>query len=199
MTGAPPEPFLRLLEVFDRLEIPYMVSGSVASGMYGQVRMTGDVDFIARVREDDIEGFVAELRTEFYIDADQIRLAIRRQRSFNVIHFRSSFKFDIFPLGNDRYQQTQFGRRRYEQSQLFSSDSGDAIVFVVASPEDVILSKLHWYRLGGESSEQQWNDVLGVITIQRERLDFDYLREWAAYLKVDDLLERMLAERHEPL
>ena len=71
--------------------------------------------------------------------------------------------------------------------------------FAVATAEDVVLSKLRWYRLGGETSEQQWNDVLGVISVQRDRLDLAYLRDWAQYLKVDDLLEQVLAERHEPI
>ncbi|MBI3680270.1 MAG: hypothetical protein HY235_07710 [Acidobacteria bacterium] len=131
-----------------------------------------------------------------YIDADQIRSAIERERSFTIIHFKSSYKFDIFPLTSDRYQQVQFGRRRFETSNLFG---GQPIEFAVASPEDVILSKLRWYRLGSKTSEQQWNDVLGVIAVQREKLDYAYLREWAEYLKVADLLDEALAERHEPM
>jgi hypothetical protein len=70
---------------------------------------------------------------------------------------------------------------------------------VVFAPEDVILSKLRWYRPGGEVSERHWNEGLGMITVQRYKLDFPYLEEWARYLKVDDLLEAALAERHEPL
>ena len=64
----------------------------------------------------------------------------------------------------------------------------------VASAEDILLSKLAWYRAGGEVSERRWNDVLGIAAVQGERLDTVYLRKWAQYLKVADLLE--LALRH---
>jgi hypothetical protein len=64
----------------------------------------------------------------------------------------------------------------------------------VATAEDTILRKLTWYRAGGETSERQWNDLRGVLKVSGKTLDYDYLRHWAKYLKVDDLLERLLAE-----
>ena len=64
----------------------------------------------------------------------------------------------------------------------------------VASAEDIILAKLEWYRLGGEVSDRQWRDILGVLKVQAGRVDLDYLRHWAAELKVDDLLQRALKE-----
>jgi hypothetical protein len=60
--------------------------------------------------------------------------------------------------------------------------------------EDVILFKLRWYRLGWESSEQQWNDILGVLRVQSDRLDVAYMNEWAAHLEVAELLERARGE-----
>lgn len=187
---------IRLLEILDLLEIHYLVGGSVASSLYGIWRATGDVDIVARVGAADIEALVDQLRREFYIDADQIRTAIDAGRSFNVIHLPTTYKFDIFPLTSDPYQQVQFGRRRFEQARVFGTEPID---LAVATAEDVILSKLRWYRLGGEKSSQQWNDVLGVVAVQRERLDMAYLREWARYLNVSDLLDQALEERHEPI
>jgi hypothetical protein len=194
MTASPGDGLLRLLEVFDRLEIPYMIGGSGASSVHGLVRTTGDVDIVANVAE-NVQALVSQLQGEFYIDEQQVRAALEHGRSFNVIHYRSSYKFDIFPVTGDRYQQVQFGRRRYEISSVFT---GEPLELAVSSPEDVILSKLRWYRQGGEVSEQQWNDVLGVIAAQRERLDLPYLGEWAQYLGVADLLEQALAEGREP-
>ncbi|HXA06218.1 MAG TPA: hypothetical protein VNY30_15330 [Bryobacteraceae bacterium] len=194
MTASPGDGLLRLLEVFDRLEIPYMIGGSGASSVHGLVRTTGDVDIVANVAE-NVQALVSQLQGEFYIDEQQVRAALEHGRSFNVIHYRSSYKFDIFPVTGDRYQQVQFGRRRYEISSVFT---GELLELAVSSPEDVILSKLRWYRQGGEVSEQQWNDVLGVIAAQRERLDLPYLGEWAQYLGVADLLEQALAEGREP-
>jgi hypothetical protein len=188
------EGLTRLLAAFDCLEIHYMVGGSAASGLYGHVRVTRDIDIVARIRMEDIGPLVEALEADFYIDADQIRSAIGLGRSFNLVHFQSSFKFDVFPLAADRYQQVQFARRRFEVSNMFGPEP---VEFAVAAPEDVILSKLRWYKLGGGVSEQQWNDVLGVIAVQGERLDLAYMREWADYLKVADLLEQAINERHE--
>jgi hypothetical protein len=126
----------------------------------------------------------------------QIRAAIDQGRAFNIIHLPTGYKFDIFPLTSDPYQQAQFGRRRSEQFKVFGTEP---VEFAVATAEDVILGTLRWYRLGGERSDQQWNDVLGVIAVQGERLDLAYLREWARYLNVNDLLDQALLERHSPL
>jgi hypothetical protein len=70
----------------------------------------------------------------------------------------------------------------------------DPIECAVASAEDTILRKLEWYRARGETSERQWNDLRGVLRVSGDMLDRDYLRTWAKYLKVDDLLERLLNE-----
>ena len=64
----------------------------------------------------------------------------------------------------------------------------------VTSPEDVILSKLEWYRMGGEVSDRQWRDILGVLKTRAGELDLTYLHQWAKELKVNDLLERILKE-----
>jgi hypothetical protein len=194
MTGSPGQGLMRLLGVFDRLEISYMIGGSGASSVHGLARTTGDIDIVANLGR-HVQALVGELQQDFYIDEGQVQAAIEDGRSFNVIHLRSSFKFDIFPLTADRYQQIQFGRRRYETSTVFT---GEPLDLAVSSPDDVILSKLRWYRQGGEVSEQQWNDVLGVIAAQRDRLDLPYLAEWARYLGVADLLEQALAEGPEP-
>jgi hypothetical protein len=194
VSDTPRQAFARLLEALDRLEIRSMVSGSVASSIHGHARMTRDVDIIVDIGLDDAGPLVDELTDKFYIDADGIRSAIEHQRSFNVIHLQSSFKFDLFPLSNDPYQQAQFNRRRFEISSLFGADP---LEFAVASPEDLILGKLRWYQLGGGVSEHQWNDVLGVMAVQRERLDLDYLFTWAGYLEISHLLRQALAEHKQ--
>ena len=183
--------FKRILEVFDLLEIPYQVVGSLASSMHGIPRATMDVDIVADLRTEQIGEFVDQLRADFYVDADMMQEALRRQRSFNLIHFASSYKFDIFPLARDEYSQTQFGRREFSETKSL----GDPIECAVASAEDTILNKLRWYRLGGETSERQWNDLRGIVRIRGDTLDQSYLNTWAARLEVADLLERLLHER----
>ncbi|HKW99345.1 MAG TPA: hypothetical protein VJN43_16515 [Bryobacteraceae bacterium] len=117
-----------------------------------------------------------------------MRDALARQRAFNVIHFATSYKFDIFPAGSDPYTKSQFERRQLRQFIVESEE----VQFQVASAEDTILSKLLWYKAGAGVSEQQWRDVLSILEMQRERLDREYLREWAERLGVRDLLDRAL-------
>ena len=150
-----------------------------------------DVDLVVDLRSERIEDLAKELGAEFYVDVEALRSALQAGRSFNLIHFASSYKFDIFPLVADRFQETEFGRREVVRVDL--SGTG-ALEFPVATAEDTILSKLSWYRAGGEASTRQWDDVLGILRARGSRLDFDYLREWARYLRVEDLMQRALAE-----
>ncbi|HXP83523.1 MAG TPA: hypothetical protein VN841_02315 [Bryobacteraceae bacterium] len=189
--ASPAEAFERLLGVLDRMEIAYEVGGSVASSAYGIPRTTMDADFVAELKPEQIDEFAALLAPDFYADAATMRDAIERGRSFNLIHYESAYKFDVFPLRKDAYSKTEFGRRRQIEIRSFGPEP---IECSVASPEDTILRKLEWYRAGGETSERQWNDLRGVLKISGARLDRTYMRQWAPALKVDDLLERLLAE-----
>jgi hypothetical protein len=189
--ASPAEAFERLLGVFDRMEIPYEVGGSVASSAYGIPRTTMDLDLVADLKPLQVDELAALLAPDFYADADTMRDAIKRGRSFNLIHYASAYKFDVFPLRKDAYSQTEFGRRHHIE---IRSLGHEPIECAVASPEDTILRKLEWYRAGGETSERQWNDLRGVLKISGARLDREYMRHWAPVLKVDDLLERLLAE-----
>jgi hypothetical protein len=182
--------FKRVLEVMDLLEIRYQVVGSLASSMHGIPRATMDVDLIVNLRPDQIEEFAATLKADFYADPETIKEALGRQRSFNLIHYASAFKFDIFPLLEDEYSQTQFGRRQFAET----TSLGDPIECAVATAEDTILNKLRWYRTGGETSERQWNDLRGILQVSGSRLDLAYLNTWAPRLGMADLLERLLHE-----
>jgi hypothetical protein len=185
------KPLVRLIEVLDRLEIAYQIGGSVASSAHGIPRTTLDVDLVVDMAPELIDDFASELNPDFYADADFIRESFARGRAANVIHLRTAWKFDLFPLQPDEYSQVAFARRSLRE---IRPDGGDVIECAVASAEDTILRKLDWYRAGNESSERQWNDILGVCRTAKERMDFTYLRRWAAHLKLDDLLERLFAE-----
>jgi len=188
---TPADAFNRLLEVLDRLEIPYMVAGSVASSLHGISRPTMDVDLVANLGLSQIEDFATELKADFYADPEMMKEALARGRSFNLIHYASSFKFDIFPLRADEYSQTQFRRREFAESRLLGDEP---IECAFATAEDTILNKLRWYRASGEASERQWNDLRGIVQVSGARLDHDYLNAWAPRLQVDELLDRLLQE-----
>lgn len=178
-----------LVEAFDSLGIRYLVGGSVASSVYGVPRSTQDADFVAELFGKHVEPLVQALAAEFYIDPDMIRDAIARQASFNVVHLKTMFKADIFVFKPDPWMMSEMARARVETLPA----EGGAFTVRFASPEDTLLHKLVWYRLGEEVSERQWRDVLGIVEIQGERLDQDYLDTWAEPLGVADLLARARA------
>jgi hypothetical protein len=127
------------------------------------------------------------LEDEFYIDDQMIASAIQHNGSFNIIHRETIFKVDIFIPRPRPFLQSQLIRA---QKQTFTFATEVSANF--ATPEDTILAKLEWYRLGGESSERQWRDILGVLKTRAAELDLDYLQKWATEIKVHDLLERAL-------
>ena len=174
-----------LLSGLDRLEISYYVGGSVASTFYGIYRTTNDVDLVANIAPERADELAECIGKEFYIDAATVRSAIAVGRAFNVVHLASACKIDIFPAKRDAYSQAAFARRAFRE---LRSLGPEPIECAVATAEDTI------YRAGGETSERQWNDLRGIRMVSGAILDYDYLRKWAPYLKVDDLLEQLLAE-----
>ena len=127
------------------------------------------------------------LEPGFFVDRDTALDAVRASRAFNVFHRKGAFKFDLFPVCDD-FSRQQIARRIWVQSDI---PGLQGIEFAVASAEDTILAKLVWFRKGGEASERQWHDILGVVAVQGARLDQAYLREWADRLGVSDLLTRV--------
>ncbi|MGQ9833138.1 MAG: hypothetical protein ACUVRJ_04985 [Candidatus Villigracilaceae bacterium] len=189
MQNEPLEVTLRVTDVFEKLGIPYLIGGSLASTLYGMVRTTQDSDIVAEMRLEHVQPFALALQGEFYIDEEMIAEAIQRNFSFNIIHRQTMFKVDVFIPRPRPFLQSQLSRAQ-RQTFTFNTEVGAKF----ASPEDTILSKLEWYRMGGEVSERQWRDVLGVLKTRANDLDLAYLRKWAGELKVSDLLERALKE-----
>jgi hypothetical protein len=117
-----------------------------------------------------------------------IKEAINRKSSFNVIHLATSMKIDVFVLQDSPYFKNAFSRKRAE-----ILDEGGRLFFL-PSPEDIILVKLDWYKLGSCTSERQWSDILGVLKVQKKNLDLKYLQYWATELRLEDLLNTAFME-----
>jgi len=178
--------------VLEELYIPYFICGSLASTFHGMVRTTQDSDLVAVLQEHHILPFIEALEGEFYVDGEMIKEAIRRQGSFNIIHRESMFKEDIFIPALRTLEQSQFDRA---DVQILSEKP--QVKARIATAEDTLLAKLEWYLLGGEVSERQWRDVLGILKIQGDNLDLNYLGQYARELEIEELLEKALSEASE--
>jgi hypothetical protein len=174
-----------IIHAFESLGISYYIGGSVASSAHGIFRATLDVDLVADVKPCHVRLLVKKLEAEYYIDEEMLLEAIQRQASCNLIHLDTMHKVDIFILRRTPYETEAFNRRRKD-----TLDEEHDVEFFLASPEDTILHKLDWYREGGEVSDRQWADVLGVLKVQKEGIDMEYLRHWAAELDLNGLLEK---------
>ena len=179
-----------VIKAFDQLSIPYYIGGSIASSVYGIARATMDADIIADLTLAQVPSLVGLLQDEYYIDEQMINDAVSNASSFNLIHLGTMMKVDVFLQKKDPYHQSAFARKLRDR--LVEDDQSS--VFYLSSPEDIILSKLCWYEMGGRVSERQWLDVLGVIKVQSNSLNREYLTNWSRTLGVFDLLEQAYSE-----
>ncbi len=173
----PPEVLLLAIGALERLRIEYFVTGSIASSSYGDPRATMDADVVVRLSEWQARNLCEAFPEEgFYISPEAAAAAARAgQGQFNLIHAESSFKIDFMVAGEDQLSESRFARAR--QRKL---EAGATAAF--ASPEDVILSKLQFYREGG--SDKHISDIRGILRVSGADLDRDYIERWAARLGV---------------
>ncbi len=149
--------------------------GSLASSVYGVPRSTADADVVAELRPEHINALVSALGELYHLSREALSDAIERHGSFNLIHFATMIKIDIFVPADTPFELQETLRARPE---ALSSAEG-ARLFLVKAPEDLILRKLDWYRAGGAAPEHQLSDIVGILKVQAGRLDESYLDLWA--------------------
>jgi hypothetical protein len=179
-----------LTKAFKKLGVSYYIGGSIASSAYGFARATLDVDMVSDLKIEKVSSLIEMLKSDYYIDKEMVINAIKRGSSFNIIHLNTMIKLDIFLQKNTSYSREAFKRKRKE---ILDEERKDIEIYL-ASCEDIILNKLEWFLLGGKASERQWKDVLGVIKVQGDLLDKEYLSHWAKELGLTELLEKAFKE-----
>jgi hypothetical protein len=176
---------LTVIRSLSQLGVPYAIDGSLASSMHGVPRSTRDADLITNLRPENIQPFVTAVSRAFYVSPERVAQAVLERSSFSMAHRATGIKIDISVLNDDPLQAQNLIRRR-----TFHVPDEPGITLQVTSAENIVLQKLRWYQTGNRVSDQQWNDILGVLKVQRKSLDFEYLREWADRTGVEDLLRQ---------
>jgi hypothetical protein len=180
---------LTVVDALEALGVRYHLGGSLASTIHGVPRQTLDADIVADLRIAQVEELAEILAPGFYVDTEMIHEAIRRRASFNLIHLASGFKIDVFLPGEGPFDRSEI--ERASQQRVLEEPPRE---IWVKSPEDTILRKLQWYDAGGQVSDRQWTDVLGILRVQGRELDKAYLHHWAKELGLRELLDRALNE-----
>jgi len=171
----------RVITAFEDSAIPYMLVGAIAVNYYGRPRLTHDIDIIVEIGRAQAARIVKLFEDEFYVSLDGILEAIQHGTMFNLIHQHTGLKIDCWMLKEDEFDRSRFPRR--QKCIVFDREMS------ISSPEDLILVKLQWYKDSG--SEKHLLDARGILEVQAEALDKQYLSNWASRLSLKDLLERI--------
>lgn len=168
-----------LVRCLEKLNIPYFITGAVASIAYGEPRLTNDIDIVAEIND----GHITKLKEcfpegEYYLDSDAISEAIKCRLQFNIIHPASGLKIDVMISKRDAFDESRFARIR-RMRPLEDTEAN------FASPEDVIIKKMEYYKEG--SSDKHIRDIMGMLKISGEMIDLGYISLWAKRLNLDDI------------
>ncbi|MBS0208868.1 MAG: hypothetical protein JSS27_07940 [Planctomycetes bacterium] len=178
----------RCLERLNRVGIPHMLVGSMASNFWGIPRSTHDLDFVLALRPNDVDPLAQAFSNGFFVQRESIQGAFEPPYQFNAIDERSALKVDFWLLKDDSFERCAFERR--QEVVLFGTPAW------IATAEDVILHKLHWHRL--PPSDRQLLDTAGVYAVQADALDLSYLRRWSQTLGIETELEALLTGKLKP-
>ena len=166
----------------------YFIGGSLASSLQGEPRATNDIDVVVHIPLGRLRAFADALGEDFEVDLDMVRDAMLRGSSCNVFYLPLLTKVDLFAVGSEPFDESEFERRRPVEVR----PSGETLV--LKTPEDSVIRKLLWYRAGGGVSDRQWRDVVQVLRVTGSALDVAYVEAWATRLRISELLARARAE-----
>jgi len=155
-----------LIRFFEKHDISYMLSGSVAMSLYIQPRFTRDYDFIVQLQTRHTDALLASFKEGYYMNDETVKEEVKKKGMFNIIDHKSGYKADFMILKEEPFRQSEFQRRK-EMKFL------DMTIFIVA-PEDLLLSKLIWIQ--EIQSAVQMEDIKSLSNV--EALDWNYINGW---------------------
>ena|SRR5579864_1494965 len=165
--------FRRISGLLEQAGIPHMLTGSFASSVYGMSRGSADIDLVIAADEPDIRRLLNQLpRKDFYSDLNQALEACQRNSMFNAVDHVTGLKIDFVFLKLRNFSQEEFRRRK--QAIVWG------VPLYIATPEDIVISKLEWEQLG--ESSRQTEDAAGILKVRANELDFPYIEKWVAEL-----------------
>jgi len=181
-----PEDLLRCVVLAcEQLKLRYFVTGSTATIAWGEPRFTNDIDVVLELPAEQIDRFCHLFpEADFYLSRPAVAAAIRSNGQFNLIHPASGLKVDFMVVA-----PTEFNQNRMIRARELPALDDRTVRF--ASPEDVILMKLKYFKEGG--SQKHLRDIRGVLEVQGPTIDRQYITDWAHKLGVGD--EWKTAER----
>ena len=179
------EVFAEVIDVLERLKIPYMIGGSVAAIAYGEPRLTLDMDVVIQLSFQQAKLFANSFGAEYYVHLESIQEALQAGGHFNIIQSEAGVKVDFYVLGQDEFSREEFKRKRKE-----AFDEKRLAVF--ASPEDTIIKKLQWFKMG--ESQKHLEDIKGMLRISADKLDLNYIKKWSIKLNLFDIWEKVKGE-----
>lgn len=175
-----------LARTMSELKIEYFVTGSSATITYGEPRFTNDIDIVAFLNPSDVDQLCEAFSApEFYLSREAVQQAIQHRRMFNIIHPSSGLKIDVAVPAENEFNDS---RRTRTVEVTLKTDTRVSF----ASPEDVILKKMEYFREGG--SEKHLRDIAGVLKICDPPVDREYVDRWAAHLDVEEVWKQILKQ-----
>jgi len=167
--------FEQLRAALEAAQIPYFVTGSFVSSTHGVPRSTNDIDILIAPTARQLNALLETLSPPtYYSDREDALEAFERRAQFNVIDNATLWKVDFIFAKDSAFDRSRFQRRRVTEIA--------GVKVYAATPEDVVLAKLRWAKLG--ESDRQINDAAGVIRIQSSDLDIAYIESWVDALDV---------------
>ncbi|MBX3412263.1 MAG: hypothetical protein KF708_06050 [Pirellulales bacterium] len=174
------------VQVLERLEVPFMLTGSLASSLQGDPRATHDIDIVVQLATSHIEGLLAAFPPpDYYLSRPAMSEAIARRSTFNLLELGEGDKVDFWLLTEEEFDQSRFARRMQDRA-------GD-LALHVSAPEDTIVQKLRWSQMYG-GSEKQLQDAIGVYEVQFAVLDHAYLEHWVKALDLTPYWNQLIAQ-----